>query len=95
MKQNSVRVNLRHLQDSLAAVAAAASAARLDAPPACPPTSSGTSFPPGVLTAAYRALQVGATPREVAAAGLFTKLQMKTVLHLANKNEIHVNLRSV
>lgn len=94
MKINSRATNLRHLQDALAALAAAASDARLS-PPTLPPSPSKHAFPPGVLTSVYRALQVGATPREVAAAGLFSKLEMRTVLHLAGKNEIHVNLRSV
>lgn len=95
MKINSRATNLRHLQDALAAVAATATAARLAPPPLDPPSPSKHTFHPAVLTAVYRALNVGATPREVAGAGLFSKLEMRTVLHLAGKNEIHVNLRSV
>lgn len=73
MKLNSRATNLRHLQDALAALSAAASDARLRAAQALPP---GTPLPPSpradrnVLGTARRAAEVGATTREIAAAAL-------------------------
>lgn len=68
MKLNSRSCNLRHLQDALGALSAAASAARL---------AASTPVPPGmtppcrveadrfVLGAAKRAAEAGATAREI------------------------------
>lgn len=78
MKLNSRSTNLRHLQDALAALSAAASDARLrslgalppapqDAPLACPPCPRADR---NVLGCARRAAEVGATTREIAAAAL-------------------------
>lgn len=72
MKINSRATNLRHLQDALAALSAAASDARLRASQTLP----GTPLPPSpradrnVLGTARRAAEVGATTREIAAAAL-------------------------
>lgn len=71
MKINSRATNLRHLQDALAALSAAASEARLaaaKAPLYAPPASVRADR--NVLGCARRAAQVGATHREIAAAAL-------------------------
>lgn len=77
MKLNSRATNLRHLQDALAALSAAASDARLRALQApATPSPLGTPPPPlpradrNVLGCARRAAEVGATTREIAAATL-------------------------
>lgn len=75
MKLNSRATNLRHLQDALAALSAAASDARLRALQA-PSPSPLAPLPPSpradrnVLGCARRAAEVGATTREIAAAAL-------------------------
>lgn len=72
MKLNSRSVNLRHLQDALAALSAAASAARLaahNAPLSKTPPSS-VEKDRDVLATAYRAAQVGATAYEIAGAAV-------------------------
>lgn len=72
VKINSRATNLRHLQDALAALNAAASAARV----ARETTPPGTPPPPlpradrNVLATARRAAEVGATAREIAGAAL-------------------------
>lgn len=88
MKINSRATNLRHLQDALANLAATAAAERTSPPTPSPPPSKHAF---SVLTAAYRALSVGATPREIAAAALLTREELKTLLYQAHRNGVLTN----
>lgn len=69
MKLNSRATNLRHLQDALAALTAAAAVVRTSPRPEGypPPSARGDR---ATLAAARRAFEVGATPREIAGAAL-------------------------
>lgn len=76
MKTNSRATNLRHLQDALAALSHAATAARLARAASAAP--SPTPLPPspendlGVRAAARAAARVGATHREIAGAAMLS-----------------------
>lgn len=92
MKLNSRATNLRHLQDALGALSAAASTVRVERTLPRQATPPGTPLPPSpeahpsVLMAAVRAAKVGATDREIAAAALLPRSWVRTVRYQAALN---------
>jgi hypothetical protein len=91
VKLNSRAVNPRRLQDALAALALAASNARLTPPCPSPPASPRND--PAVLEAARRASLAGASARQIAGAALLPLNWAYGAARYGASNRLHVEDR--